>query len=84
MTDKTLVSIGLLVYNHEAYIEDCLNSILQQDYFNMELIILDDASTDRSREIIHAYYEKLKKKFQRVVLIYHKKNTGKVDRKSVV
>lgn len=78
MTDKTLVSIGLLVYNHEAYIEDCLNSILQQDYFNMELIILDDASTDRSREIIHAYYEKLKKKFQRVVRIYHKKNTGKV------
>lgn len=78
MNDKTLVSMGLLVYNHELYIEDCLKSILQQDYSDMELIVLDDASTDKSREIINTYYEKLQQKFQRVVLIYHEKNTGKV------
>lgn len=78
MTEKMLVTIGLLVYNHEPYIEDCLKGILQQDYFNMELIVLDDASTDRSREIIDAYYERLKQKFHKVVLIYHEKNSGKV------
>ena len=37
MEDKTLVSIGVMVYNHEAYIGDCLNSILQQDYSNIEI-----------------------------------------------
>lgn len=78
MTEKTLVTIGLLVYNHEKYIEDCLNGILQQDYSDMELIVLDDASTDRSREIINAYYEKLQQKFHRVLLIYHETNNGKV------
>ena len=55
MRNEALVSIGLMVYNHEAFIEDCLKSLLQQDYPNMELIILDDASTDRSREIISRY-----------------------------
>lgn len=80
MSEKTLVTIGLMVYNHEVYIEDCINSILQQDYPNMELIILDDASTDRSKEIIAQYYEKLKEKFDRVICIYHKKNCGKIPR----
>lgn len=80
MNKRDLVSIGLMVYNHESYIEDCINSILQQDYPNMELIVLDDASTDKSREIISRYYEKLKEKFCRLIFIYHKENCGKIPR----
>lgn len=80
MCDEALVSIGLMVYNHEAFIEDCLKSLLLQSYPNMELIILDDASTDRSREIISRYYEKLKEKFNRVVFLFHKRNCGKIPR----
>lgn len=75
---EPLVSIGLLTYNHEVYIEDCLTGFLQQDYTNIELIILDDASTDRTRERIDALYDKLREKFPKVVLIYHEKNCGNI------
>lgn len=57
MDNEALVSIGLMVYNHETFIEDCLKSLLHQDYSNVELIILDDASTDRTREWIDALYD---------------------------
>lgn len=75
---EPLVSISLLTYNHEAYIEDCIAGLLAQDYPNMELIILDDASTDRNRDCIDALYDRLKEKFHNVTLIYHKKNYGSV------
>ena len=80
MRNEALVSIGLMVYNHEAFIEDCLKSLLQQDYPNMELIILDDASTDRSREIISRYCDKLREKFCHVIFLYHERNCGKIPR----
>lgn len=75
---EPLVSIDLLTFNHEAYIEDCIAGLLAQDYPNMELIILDDASTDRTRECIDALYDKLTAKFHNVTLIYHKNNCGSV------
>lgn len=78
MDSEVLVTIGLLVYNHEAYIEDCLKSLLQQDYSNVELIILDDASTDRTRERINALHGELQAKFPKVKLIYHEKNCGNI------
>jgi glycosyltransferase involved in cell wall biosynthesis len=46
-----LVSIGLPVYNGERFIQQALDSLLAQNYPNMELIISDNASTDRTREI---------------------------------
>lgn len=45
------ISVILPVYNREAYIEECLQSILHQCYENLEIIIIDDGSTDRSLEI---------------------------------
>ena len=48
-----LISIIIPVFNHAAYIADCLNSILVNDYPNKEIIILNDGSTDSSAEIIH-------------------------------
>lgn len=50
-----LVSIMLPAYNHEQYIQAALDSILTQDYSHMELNIIDDGSTDSTREVIEAW-----------------------------
>jgi alpha-1,6-rhamnosyltransferase len=49
-----LVSVLVPCFNHDLYIEECLLSILQQDYDNFELIVVNDGSTDRSAEKIEA------------------------------
>ncbi|MFA6635866.1 MAG: glycosyltransferase [Candidatus Omnitrophota bacterium] len=56
---KPLVSIVVPCYNHEKYVEKCIESIYSQTYTNFELFVFDDGSTDRSAEII----EKLKQKY---------------------
>lgn len=50
-----LVSIGLPVFNGEDYLEATLDALLNQSYTNFELIISDNASTDRTRAICEAY-----------------------------
>ena len=49
------VSVIVPDYNHALYIRQRLDSILQQEFQDLEVIILDDASTDNSREIIESY-----------------------------
>lgn len=55
---KPRVSIGLPVYNGEKYLEEALDSILAQTYTDFELIIADNASTDRTQEICLKYAQK--------------------------
>jgi glycosyltransferase involved in cell wall biosynthesis len=55
MNSTPLVSVGLFVYNGERFIEEALNSILNQTFTDFELIISDNASTDRTGEIVQAY-----------------------------
>ena len=43
------ISVIMSVYNQEEYVEEAINSILQQDFLNFEFIIVDDASTDQTR-----------------------------------
>lgn len=50
MNDK--ISVVVTCYNHEKYIEQCIRSIFEQTHQNIELIIFNDGSTDRSGEII--------------------------------
>lgn len=52
------LSVIIPNYNKEKYIERCVNSILEQSYVPKEIIIVDDCSTDRSREIIDAMAKK--------------------------
>lgn len=49
---KPLVSVIMPVYNCEAYVEEALASVQNQTYTNLEIIVVDDCSTDRSWEII--------------------------------
>ena len=71
-----LVSICILTYQHQKYIQDCLEGLLSQTYQNMELIMIDDASTDRTVDIINRYAPQLQEKFIRFELKCHKVNTG--------
>ena len=50
-----LISIITPSYNSANYLEDCINSVLQQTYSNWEMLIVDDASDDKSRSIINRY-----------------------------
>ena len=65
------ISIIVPVYNVEKYLEKCIDSILNQSYQNLEIILIDDGSTDNSGSICDEY----KKKDQRVQVI-HQKNQG--------
>ena len=55
--ENPLVSIIIPVYNIEKYIERCVESILKQSYTNLQILLIDDGSKDRSGTIC----EKLKK-----------------------
>ncbi|WP_337136323.1 glycosyltransferase family 2 protein, partial [Staphylococcus aureus] len=51
MKKEALVSVIIPMYNVEKYIENCVRSVLEQTYVNIELILIDDGSPDKSGEI---------------------------------
>lgn len=65
------VSIVIPAYNAAAFIENCINSALNQTYKNFEIIVVNDGSTDNTLEIL----ERLKKKDSRIK-IFSQKNAG--------
>ena len=67
---EPLVSIIMSVYNSEDYLKKAIDSILGQTYANLEFIIIDDASTDRSLDIVKSYNDK------RILLIKNEVNIG--------
>ena len=70
--DYPLVSVIIPNYNHSKYLKIRINSVLSQDYSNFEVIILDDCSTDNSREIIESY----RNDAHIVEVIYNTENSG--------
>lgn len=55
MNNSPLISIIVPIYNSEAYLHRCVDSILSQSYENIEVLLLDNKSTDNSKEICHEY-----------------------------
>ncbi|GAB4125643.1 MAG: hypothetical protein OHK0045_10070 [Raineya sp.] len=72
---EILVSIVGISYNHAPFIEEALHSICQQNYPCIELIVVDDASTDSSRAIIEDFFQKNHVPFPKK-LIFHQENMG--------
>ena len=66
-----LLSVIIPVYNVEPYLEQCLDSVINQTYKNLEIICINDGSTDNSLKIL----EKYQKKDSRIKLI-NQKNKG--------
>lgn len=74
MKKEPLISIILPIYNIEKYLNKCMKTIMNQTYHNIEIIMVDDGSTDGCFELC----EKYKKEDKRIV-VYHKKNGGLSD-----
>ncbi|QEH80270.1 glycosyltransferase family 2 protein [Sphingomonas sp. C8-2] len=71
MIDQALVSIIVPVYNVERYIHSCLNSIRKQTYSNLEIIVVEDCSTDLSAKELYLHLED-----NRIRIIQHDRNRG--------
>ncbi|MFR2395697.1 MAG: glycosyltransferase family 2 protein [Parasutterella sp.] len=73
-SEAPLVSILLPSYNHEKFIGETLTSLLNLDYSDLELILVDDGSTDNTFDVIERFKGALEKKFCRVVILQNKHN----------
>lgn len=69
--NRTKVSIIVPVYNTANYLDRCMESILRQTHTNLEVIIVNDGSTDKSADICNKYA-----RIDRRVTVIHKKNAG--------
>lgn len=69
--ENILISVIVPVYNVANYINECLDSLINQTYQNIEILVVDDGSTDESGKICDEYEKKYKK-----VKVIHKKNEG--------
>ena len=67
-----MISVIMPLYNNEKYIEEAVKSVINQTYTDWELLIINDASTDNSFQIV----EKIAKTDSRIKLINFKKNKG--------
>lgn len=70
-SEKPLISIIIPIYNVEDCVEKCVDSILAQSYKNIEVILVDDGSKDKSGDICDKYQKKDKR-----VKVIHKENGG--------
>lgn len=70
--DKPLVSIIIPAYQAELYIERCVRSLMEQTYRNLEIIVVDDCSTDTTGTIV----EGLALEDSRISVFHHKNNQG--------
>lgn len=71
MSDLPLISVIVPVYNVEKYLDRCVGSIVGQTYDNLEILLVDDGSTDNSGILCDAWSERDKR-----VKVIHKKNGG--------
>lgn len=77
--DKPLISVIIPSYNHYKYISLTIDSVLEQTYPNLELIIVDDASNDNTSDVVERYRIKCEEKFKRFEFVKKEKNKGIID-----
>lgn len=74
MNDSILISIIVPVYKVEKYIDKCIESIVEQKYKDIEIILVDDGSPDKCGEICETWMMKDKR-----IKVYHKANGGQAE-----
>ena len=72
--DEILLTVVITVYNEEKYISDCIESVINQTYTNLDIVIVDDGSSDNSPKICDDYSEKDTR-----IRVIHKPNGGSVS-----
>lgn len=78
MIKEELISVVIPVYNVEKYLAKCIKSVINQTYSNLQIILVDDGSTDNSGSICDEYAKK-----DRRITVIHKKNGGLSDARNV-
>ena len=73
-----LISVVIPVYRVEKYLERCVESVINQTYANLEIILIDDGSPDNSGNICDEYA-----KIDKRIKVIHKKNGGLSDARNV-
>ena len=76
--EKDLISIIVPIYNIEKYLRDCIHSLINQTYQNIEVILVDDGSKDESNKICDEYSQKYD-----FVKVIHKTNGGLSDARNI-
>lgn len=71
MSNNLLISIVVPIYNVKEYLDDCIKSIVNQIYKNLEIILVDDGSTDGGGELCEEWAKKDKR-----IRVIHKEHTG--------
>ena len=71
LNEIDLISVIIPVYNVEKTLKRCVDSVLEQSYVNIEIILVDDGSTDRSTEICERYAENFSN-----IRVLHQENSG--------
>ena len=77
MQENKIISIIVPVYNIERYLPQCLESILEQTYRDLEIILVDDGSTDASGDICEQYAQ-----YDNRIIVIHQKNSGAASAKN--
>lgn len=78
MPATPLVTVSMPAFNSERYIAEAIESILAQTYKNFELIIVDDGSTDLTREIVERYSD------PRIIKIFSDQNRGLITTRNLI
>ena len=78
MKNNDLITIIVPVYNVDKYINKCIESIRNQTYSNIEILLINDGSTDESGAICDQY-----SKIDNRIKVYHKENAGQASARNL-
>lgn len=67
--DNSLISILIPAYNHERYVETCVRSVLEQDWPNVELLVVDDGSKDATWAKLQGLKAECERRLARVEMV---------------
>ena len=74
MSKESLISVVVPIFNIDSYLEDCIDSIINQNHYDLEIILVNDGSTDKSGSICDRYASSDKR-----IKVIHKDNGGLVS-----